>query len=48
VIDPTPWFCTRTTCPIVVGNVLVYKDFSHISTYYARTLVPMLDRKLPF
>jgi len=48
VIDPMPWFCTRTTCPIVVGNVLVYKDFSHISTYYARTLVPVLERKLPF
>ncbi|MGC5017370.1 acyltransferase family protein [Micromonospora sp. DT47] len=47
VIDPMPWFCTRTTCPIVVGNVLVYKDFSHISTFYARALVPLLDAKLP-
>jgi len=42
-----PWFCTATFCPVVVGNVLVYKDFSHISTNYARTLVPLIDRKLP-
>ena len=47
VIDPLPWFCTRTFCPIVVGNILVYKDFSHISTYYARALIPLLNAKIP-
>ncbi|MEV4346321.1 acyltransferase family protein [Actinoplanes sp. NPDC049596] len=47
VVDPAPWFCVKGFCPVVVGNVLVYKDFSHISTYYARTLVPLLDPKIP-
>ncbi|GGN80759.1 hypothetical protein GCM10010112_56600 [Actinoplanes lobatus] len=47
VIDPMPWFCTRTFCPVVVGNVLVYKDFNHISTGYARALAPLIAAELP-
>ena len=47
VVNPSPWFCAKGFCPIVVGDVLVYKDFSHISTYYARALVPVLDPKIP-
>jgi hypothetical protein len=46
IVDPTPWFCT-TTCPAVVGNILVWKDSSHISTYYSKMLAPLLDEKLP-
>jgi hypothetical protein len=46
VVDPTPWFCTAT-CPVVVGNILVWKDNSHISTAYSTMLAPLLDAKLP-
>jgi peptidoglycan/LPS O-acetylase OafA/YrhL len=42
VIDPTPWFCTASVCPVVVGNVLVYRDVSHITATYARLLAPWL------
>ena len=46
VIDPLPWFCTATTCPVIVGNLLVYKDQHHITTAYSRLLVPLLAEAL--
>ncbi|OJF10493.1 acyltransferase family protein [Couchioplanes caeruleus] len=46
VIDPTPWFCTRTTCPPVIGNVLVYRDQHHVTTAYSRLLAPELAARL--
>jgi peptidoglycan/LPS O-acetylase OafA/YrhL len=47
VIDPLPWFCTETVCPVVVGNTLVYKDGSHMTTAYAEALAPVLGARLP-
>jgi peptidoglycan/LPS O-acetylase OafA/YrhL len=47
VVDPLPWFCTTETCPVVVGNTLVYKDGSHMTTAYAEALVPVLRERLP-
>ena len=46
VIDATPWFCAES-CPMVVGNILVWKDNGHITTKYARMLAPLLEAKLP-
>ncbi|AGZ45534.1 putative acyltransferase [Actinoplanes friuliensis DSM 7358] len=46
VIDPLPWFCTDSRCPVVVGNVLVYKDQHHITTAYSRFLAPLLSVRL--
>jgi hypothetical protein len=46
VIDPLPWFCTATTCPVIVGNILVYKDQHHITTAYSRLLAPLLAARL--
>jgi peptidoglycan/LPS O-acetylase OafA/YrhL len=42
VIDPAPWFCTDTTCPAVIGNILAYRDGSHISASYMKLLAPVL------
>jgi peptidoglycan/LPS O-acetylase OafA/YrhL len=42
VIDPLPWFCTATACPVIVGNILVYKDRHHMTTAYSRLLGPLL------
>ncbi|MGI5243878.1 acyltransferase family protein [Dactylosporangium sp. CA-139066] len=47
VIDPTAWFCTAKTCPVVVGNILVYRDDSHMTTTYASVLAPVLGAQLP-
>jgi peptidoglycan/LPS O-acetylase OafA/YrhL len=46
VIDPTSWFCTATACPVIVGNLLVYKDESHMSTAYSAMLAPVLAARL--
>jgi hypothetical protein len=43
IIDPVPWFCTARDCPVIVGNVLVYRDQSHITATYARMLGPLLE-----
>jgi peptidoglycan/LPS O-acetylase OafA/YrhL len=41
-VEPAPWLCTSTFCPVVVGDELVYRDDSHVTDTYSRTLAPML------
>nr|WP_280526213.1 acyltransferase family protein [Couchioplanes caeruleus] len=47
VIDSQGWFCTAEVCPAVIGNLLVWKDGSHISTAYSAALTPLLNASLP-
>ena len=42
VIDLSAQFCDADTCYPVVGDLIVYRDYSHISADYARALVPYL------
>ncbi|MFF3565876.1 acyltransferase family protein [Streptomyces sp. NPDC002574] len=47
VLDPTRWFCTDSgTCPVVVGDVFVYRDESHMADAYAEALAPVLGDRL--
>ncbi|NYG05782.1 peptidoglycan/LPS O-acetylase OafA/YrhL [Phycicoccus badiiscoriae] len=46
VLDLTPQFCDDVTCFAQVGNVIVYRDRSHLSIEYARLLAPYLARQL--
>jgi SGNH domain-containing protein len=46
VIDPIPWFCNATTCPAVVGNVIVYSDTSHMTATYSQLLRSRLEAAL--
>jgi hypothetical protein len=41
-LDMTRFFCGRATCEPVIGGVLVYKDATHLTGLYARTLGPYL------
>jgi peptidoglycan/LPS O-acetylase OafA/YrhL len=41
-IEPIEWLCTINDCPAIVGNMLVYRDASHISTAYSAWLAPMM------
>jgi peptidoglycan/LPS O-acetylase OafA/YrhL len=45
-IDTRDFFCDDTTCPVVIGNMLVYRDGNHITRTYMKTLAPLLERKL--
>jgi hypothetical protein len=47
VVDPVRWLCTTETCPVIVGNVLLYKDDTHLSTAYSTLLAPLLSAALP-
>lgn len=42
VIDLTAMYCTATTCPPVIGNVLVYRDHSHLTATWTKTMTPYL------
>ena len=45
--DPTPYFCGQsTTCPAVVGSVVVYRDQDHISASYSETLADYVAKAL--
>ncbi|WP_186317671.1 acyltransferase family protein [Curtobacterium sp. 9128] len=46
VIDLTKYYCTQTTCPAVIGGVLVYRDSSHVTGTWATTLEPYLSADL--
>lgn len=38
VIDLNPWICPTDRCPPVIGEVLIYRQGSHITDSYARSL----------
>ncbi|ACV09545.1 acyltransferase family protein [Jonesia denitrificans] len=46
LVDTEPWFCTTTTCPAVIGNVLVYRDENHLTATYAATLTDQIEQEL--
>ena len=42
-IDTTPFLCTETTCPAVIGSVVVYFDASHMTATYSRTTARFIE-----
>ena len=46
LVDLTQYFCQNGSCPPVIGNVIVYRDPSHLTSTYARTLAPMLHDEI--
>ncbi|OKJ17454.1 hypothetical protein AMK19_03650 [Kitasatospora sp. CB01950] len=46
VIDLNPMICPGGKCPAVIGSALVYRDGSHITATYVKTLVPALQDQL--
>ncbi|MEU7908196.1 acyltransferase family protein [Actinoplanes sp. NPDC049118] len=47
IVDTTAWFCTPSVCPAVIGNTVVYRDDSHLTSAYSRRLGGLLDQELP-
>jgi len=45
-VDMSDYFCDETHCHPVIGNVIVYRDDSHITAAYSMTLAPMLLREM--
>ncbi|HEY5976635.1 MAG TPA: SGNH hydrolase domain-containing protein, partial [Solirubrobacterales bacterium] len=46
LIDITGEICPRGLCRAVIGDALVYRDKSHLTATFARTLAPGLEREL--
>ena len=46
LINPTAWFCTATTCPPVINNMIVYADNSHTTATYIKWLAPVMSAAL--
>jgi peptidoglycan/LPS O-acetylase OafA/YrhL len=46
LIDVTAEICPGDLCRAVIGNALVYRDKSHLTATYARTLAPSIERDL--
>lgn len=46
LIDLTDQFCDAQSCYPVVGDMIVYRDYSHVAADYARALVPYIEARL--
>ena len=45
-VDTTDWFCTPTDCPVVIGDLLVLRDETHLTPPMAEFLTPLLAAAL--
>jgi hypothetical protein len=41
-VQPDDLFCGPTMCPVIVGDILVYRDANHITTVYMAWVAPAL------
>lgn len=46
LVDLTPVFCDVTTCHTVVGGLVAYRDESHLTVTFARSLEPWFAKPL--
>ena len=46
VVDTHPWLCPNGECPVVVGNLLVYRDESHLTATFSAWMAPVLQTLL--
>lgn len=45
-VDPTDLLCPQQLCLPVIGGVLVYRDGTHITATYVKTMTPFLEERL--
>ncbi len=45
-VDSSQWICPGTRCPLIQGNLLVFRDRSHITRPFASSLAPKIDAAL--
>ena len=42
-VSTSNWLCSPTACPVIVGDILVYRDANHLTATAASWLAPYLD-----
>lgn len=45
-VDPVPWLCDETSCPMIKSGTIVYRDINHLTASFARVLAPRLEPHL--
>jgi hypothetical protein len=45
-IPTSDWTCTESLCPVIVGNVLMYRDDSHLTATASEFLAPYIELAL--
>lgn len=46
IIDMSDAFCPGDTCPLIIGDVIVWRDRHHITASYSRSLASELGKRL--
>ena len=41
-VDTTDWLCAQTRCPVIIGDILLYRDATHLTTVATSWLRPLL------
>jgi peptidoglycan/LPS O-acetylase OafA/YrhL len=42
-VDTSDWLCTSTDCPLIIGDILMFRDINHLTTIAADWFTPMLE-----
>jgi hypothetical protein len=45
-IDTSDWLCTDAACPMIIGDILLYRDATHITTVASEWFRPLLEASL--
>jgi peptidoglycan/LPS O-acetylase OafA/YrhL len=45
-VDPSDWLCTPQACPVIIGDLLVYRDRNHLTPDASVFLAPLLEAAL--
>ena len=45
-VEPRRWLCSNDFCPVVVGNILIYRDYHHLSNTVVKWLTPTVAETL--
>jgi peptidoglycan/LPS O-acetylase OafA/YrhL len=45
-IDTSDWLCTEAACPMMIGDILLYRDATHITTVASEWFRPLLEASL--
>jgi hypothetical protein len=42
-VDTSDWLCTETDCPVIIGDILMFRDINHLTTVAADWFTPMIN-----
>ena len=45
-VDTTDWLCTESACPMMIGDILLYRDSTHLTTVASEWFRPLLEASL--